>query len=89
MSSMFFEEEENSVSDLASDISPSKRVRVIKRKRNHSNDEDKRALKDIETPSKEQDLSQKKELISLYASVSTSETRQQAKNPNIFLLACC
>ena len=60
---MFFEEEENSVSDLVSDISPSKRVSLIKvkRKRTHSNDEDKRALKDIETPSKEQDLNHKKE----------------------------
>ena len=31
-------------------------------------------------------MSQKKELISLCASVSTSETRQQAKSPNIFCL---
>ena len=32
------------------------------------------------------DMSQKKELISLCVSVSTSETRQQAKSPNIFCL---
>ena len=75
-----FVEEENSVSNL-DDISPSKRgVIKLKRKRDQSSSKDMKALKDVENPSEDQDLSLKNEQVrpNLIARLNTKRMRTRS-----------